>query len=150
GEKIRQSAMLKGVDALAFYVTLHVTGAQWGIYIPVSSVLYLAVRFANETKADWSTCLKLAFRCLHQHELFHFTTDYFVTQLELLTGEPCFKPARRLRDPKLGYIVLEEKCANAQMSRALARPPASMRVPSRMSPLREFVRSQPAGYSDSL
>ena len=95
----------------AFYVTFHVDGTQWGIYVPVSSILYLGLLFSTELHADWITCLKLGFRCLHQHELFHFATDYFASQLELLTGDPCSKPAQRLRDAKPGYIVLEEKLA---------------------------------------
>jgi hypothetical protein len=149
-ESIRQSVLVKGVDALAFYVTLHAKGAQWGIYIPISSILYLGHIFASTVTADWNTCLKLAFRCLHQHELFHFATDYFAVQLELLTGEPCSKPARCLRDPKFGYVVLEEKLANTQMLRALARPPAPLRARNRMGALRKFVALQPAGYSDAL
>lgn len=149
-ESIRQSILVKGVDALAFYVTLHAKGAQWGIYVPISSVLYLGQIFASTVTADWNTCLKLAFRCLHQHELFHFSTDYFAAQIELLTGEPCSKPARHLRDPKFGYVVLEEKLANTQMLRAVARPPASLRARNRMRALRKFVALQPAGYSDAL
>jgi hypothetical protein len=149
-EQIRQSVLVKGIEALAFYVPLHVRGSQWGIYVPISSVLYLGMLFSKDTQADWNTCLKLAFRCLHQHELFHFATDYFTTQLELLMNEPCYKPARHLRDTDLGYILLEEKCANTQMLRALERPPVTLRVPHRMRALRKFVSLQPKGYRDSL
>jgi hypothetical protein len=150
GEKIRQSVVEKGIDALAFYVTLHAKGVQWGIYVRISSILFLGSVFSKETQADWNTCLKLAFRCLHQHELFHFATDYFASQIELLIGEPCMKPAHALRDLDLGYVVLEEKCANAQMLRALERPPASLRAQHRMRALRQFVSFQPKGYCDAI
>src|SRR5438309_1406738 len=45
GERIHQSVMMRGVDALAFYVTLHAEGTQWGIYVPISSILYLGRMF---------------------------------------------------------------------------------------------------------
>jgi hypothetical protein len=43
GEMIRRSILQeRGTDALAWYVTFHARGLQWGAYIPTSSLVYLA------------------------------------------------------------------------------------------------------------
>ena len=60
----------------------------------------------------------LAFRLIHQHEMFHFAADYALAQLEVLSGKPVWLPAReQLRDKMLGYRVHEEQLANAWMMR---------------------------------
>jgi hypothetical protein len=89
GEKIRKSIELnKGTDGLAWYVTFHGKGVQWGIYIPVSSIVYVIVKLFNNLAPDIHTKALLAFRILHQHELFHFATDYMAAQWEAITLRP--------------------------------------------------------------
>src|ERR1700726_4302176 len=41
GEQIRRSILLHGMDALGWYVSFHVVGVQWGIYMPVTGIAYL-------------------------------------------------------------------------------------------------------------
>ena len=41
GEEIRQSVLHHGTDALGYYLSFHITGMQWGIYIPVTGIVAL-------------------------------------------------------------------------------------------------------------
>jgi hypothetical protein len=151
GERIQQAVQLRGgTDALAWYVNFHAKGAQGGIFIPLSSVAYLVARVFLPLSTDPMTKFRIAFRALHQHELFHFAVDYMAAQWEGLTGRPCHKPGRSLRDPMAGYIFLEEELANAHMLRSFRGGPLSLRVPGRLAPLRQFVKQQPPGYRDAL
>lgn len=114
GERIRRAVELQGgIDSLAWYVTFHAKGAQWGIYVPITSVGYLMTTAFAGLKTDDVTKFRIAFRALHQHELFHFAVDYMAAQWESITGRACHKPARRLRDAAAGYILLEEQLAKA-------------------------------------
>jgi len=139
-----------GTEALAWYVSFHnKPPVKWGIYIPVSSLLYLSETWLYGLPTDLYTRILLAFRALHQHELFHFGTDYMAAQWEVITGRPCYVPAQAsLKDPSLGYIFNEEKLANGQMLRAFRRLPARVRVKGGSAALREFVATQPPGYVD--
>jgi hypothetical protein len=100
-------------------------------------------------KTDLETRLRIAFRALHQHELFHFAVDYMASQWEGITGKACHKPARGLRDRDRGYILLEEQLANASMIRSFWGGRSSLRVSGRMYALRTFVQQQPPGYCDA-
>ena len=149
GERIRKSIAMSGVDGLGWYVTFHARGVQWGIYIKLSSVLYLASLMFKFLEADAETRLRIAFRAIHQHELFHFATDYMSAQWELITGQPCHKPARVLRDDKAGYNILEEALANANMLRSCQRGGSKLRVRGRAAALHGFTALQPKGYRDA-
>jgi hypothetical protein len=127
-------------------VTFHARGANWGIYIPLSSLAFLMGRVFGHLKADPTRLLSLSFRVLHQHELFHFAVDYMAAQCEVLLGRPCHRPARSLRDPQLDYIVLEEECANAHMLRALRHTPHRMSVEGKSVAVQGLTRKQPRGY----
>lgn len=147
GQRIRQSVLLHGVEALAWYMPFHAPGAQWGVYIPVSSLVYMAGEILARPNAGAEEKLRLAFRALHQHELFHFATEYMSSQWEAITGQPCYKPARALKDsdndPMRGYILQEEELANGHMLRACRR-----RIPGGTGALRRFVLDSPPGYRD--
>ena len=149
GEDIRRSVLKKGVDALAFYFPFHQRGTQWGIHIYATSLLYMAEKVFDHLPVDFDVKLRLSFRALHQHELFHFAVDYVTSQFEGILADPVYAPARsRLRDATAGYIVLEEELANAHMIRAMRGGHKDTRVKSRTSALRQFVEMQPAGYID--
>jgi hypothetical protein len=149
GDKIRKSVEAnRGTDALAWYVTFHGKGVQWGIYVPISSIDFLMIDLFGHIDCDSSTRFRMAFRVLHQHELFHFAVDYMAAQLESIVGAPCHKPARDLKDKQLGYILLEEQLANAHMIRSFRSGPRSNRVRGATDAVREFVRNQPPGYRD--
>jgi len=149
GGEIRTSVQHRGVEALAWYMTFHVKGVQWGIHIPMSSIVYLAIDTFGSLTTDWLTKLRIAFRALHQHELFHFAVDYMSAQWEAITSRPCHRPARGLKDPGAGYILLEEELANAHMIRALWKGDSALMVKGRTRALRSFVRQQPVGYRDA-
>lgn len=151
GEKIKKSIELnKGTDGLAWYVTFHGKGVQWGIYIPVSSIAYLIVNVLNDLVTDLRTKTFLAFRILHQHELFHFAADYMAAQWEAITLRPCYRPAiTALKDSELKYIIFEEQLANSHMIRSLDTGPRFLKVPGRKQALRKFVMRQPKGYNQA-
>jgi hypothetical protein len=149
GERIRQAVLAKGVDALGWYAPFHYIGLQWGIYIPTSSLAYVAGHVFSSPNVDVATRIKLAFRVIHQHELFHFAMEYAVAQLELLASEPLHIHRSELKDPQLGYIVAEEQAANAWMLRSLWSTKRGMRQPGRAKALRLFISGQPAGYRDA-
>jgi hypothetical protein len=86
---------------------------------------------------------------MHQHELFHFAADTMATQFEGILERPCHRPARTLKDPDLGYNVLEEELANAHMLRALRGGRSRLRVRGRLEQARSFVAMQPPGYRDA-
>jgi hypothetical protein len=149
GEQLKQAVLVRGVDALAWYVTFHVRGAQWGVYIPISGLLYMIANVFRPLPADSAAKMKIAFRALHQHELFHFAVDYMSAQWEAITGQACHRPARALRDPVAGYILREEELANAHMIRSLRGGLAALKVRGRTEALRQFTRLQPVGYRDA-
>lgn len=148
GERIRQAVLVNGVDALGWYVSFHARGAQWGIYVPMSGIAYLMKHGFSDLSADPITKLRIAFRAIHQHELFHFAADYTAAQWESILGKPCFVPARRLRDDQFGYNLLEEECANAHMMRSFLGGRSSLKAAGRMDAIRSFVRMQPPGYKN--
>jgi len=145
GNDIQRSVQVRGVDALAWYVSFHMRGAQWGIYIPLSSIAFMIGRVFSSINAAPEDLLKLAVRSLHQHEMFHFAMDYASSQIEILTKRPCHKPSRSLRDERCNYIVLEEQLANANMIRSFWG--RSLR--GKTQALRSFVSMQPRGYRDA-
>lgn len=148
-ERVRQAVLAKGVEALGWYVPFHVIGVQWGIYIPIRSLAYVAGNVFSGVSADVATRIRLAFRMIHQHELYHFAVEYALTQLELILGIPLHVERKRLRDPTLGYIVSEERAANAWMLRSVRSAKRSMRQVGRARALRRFISAQPAGYRDA-
>jgi hypothetical protein len=149
GTRIRRSVELeRGTDALAWYVTFHAKGVQWGIYMPLTSIAWMMQSVFGGLRVDWKAKFQVAFRALHQHELFHFAVDYMAAQWEGMVGSACFHPARSLRDPARKYILLEEKMANAHMIRSFWGGPAGLKIRGRMDALRQFTKKQPPGYCD--
>lgn len=148
-ERIRQAVLAKGVDALGWYAPFHAIGVQWGIYIPISSLAYVAECVFAGVAADLGTRVRLAFRIIHQHELFHFAAEYALAQFELFLRTPFHVERSRLRDPKLGFIVAEEQAANAWMLRSLRTAKRSQRPAGRAKALRHFISKQPPGYRDA-
>ena len=53
GQRIKRSIDLKGMDALAGYLSFHVKGAQWGIYIPTSGIAYMVENVFGEISASF-------------------------------------------------------------------------------------------------
>jgi hypothetical protein len=144
GNEIKTSLMVKGVDALAFYVPFHVRGGQWGIYIPVSSIAYMMTNVFKNIDAAPIDLMRMSIRAMHQHELFHFAVEYAFSQCELLTEKSVYKELiTKMNDPQLGYRGIEEGLANANMIRSFW----GRSVKGKTAALKSFVKMQPAGYN---
>jgi hypothetical protein len=150
GTQLRRAVRVRHIDALAWYVPFHYPKVQWGIYIPTSSIVFLAITvFLPLKNCSLEQALRLAVRALHRHEIFHFAMDYFAAQIEVLTREPCFLPSRALKAPH-GYNLLEEGVANAHMLRSLRNLPNRIKVKGNAGVLGDFVLAGPPGYSDGI
>lgn len=137
-----------GTDALAWYVSFHNLDDEWGIYVPMSSVHYLASRLYAGKRVRKARRLEIAFQLLLLHEQFHFIADYAQTQIELALHRPCrasLKERLKARSSS-AYLEIEEAVANAFMVRALSRELTA----KQLEPIRAFVENQPAGYRDAL
>lgn len=151
GKKIRQSVQLHGMDALAWYVSFHRPGLQWGIYVPLSGLAYMMRNAFGELPIPLETKAHLAFHAALNHELFHFATDYAIAQAELDHQEPWYVPATtafRMGTPS--YCVEEERMANAYMLSAFRSMKPALRVKGKQAALRAFVGGQPVGYRNAL
>ena len=134
-----------GIDALAWYVPFHSGHSRWGIHIPIVGVAYLA-RHAFGHLPDPRVRWVLALDALHAHEFNHFTVEYFVALWEVLHGEAIWRSStERLRHKKLGYILAEERLANAYMIRKVRRGGAYHALAGKTDGLRAFTSGQPRG-----
>lgn len=139
-----------GIDALAWYRSFHWSDAtatdNWGIYIPVSSLVYLEERLFNGLRIRRDKKLRIAFELLRLHETWHFATDYMVSQWEILMGRPCWDILRNQVKAEGSYFELEEAVANAFMLRELqgAIPTIAYKR------IEEFTTRQPPGYNEGV
>lgn len=135
-----------GLDALAWYVSFHTFAEPWGVFIPVSSLIYLEQRAFNVCQINRAQKLEVGFNLLLEHELFHFAVDYVCAHWEIVMKAPCWSSLAYKRvHGKIGYLGLEEALANAYMLRTL-EPGWGKAV---ANAVRKFVCSQPAGYRDA-
>ncbi len=149
GDHVRRSALVSGIDGLAWYVSFHLRGRQWGIYLPVTSIVGVAETVFGSTKLELAAKMKLAAHVMHEHELFHFAVDYMCGLWELADGHPLWKPGQNLRT-HAGYYELEEKLANANMLRRINAVTTDLKAAGRAAALRQFISQQPAGYRDAV
>lgn len=151
GKEIRKSVELHGVDALGYYLSFHQVGYQWGVYVKWSGVLYLANNFLNACGAPLNYRILAAFHAILSHELFHFATDYMVSQLELFTEEVIWKNAKEFhKNNSPNYCLNEEKMANAYVLKAMRSAKPALRFKGKQQALKRFVELQPDGYRQSL
>ena len=152
GEKgigVRNKVRQRGIEALAYYIPFHQTYVQWGIYVPESSIHYLAFDVFGGLKTTAEVKLRLAFQALHAHELFHFAAEYMAAQIEFFANEALF--LRKIRDDKsshLRYDAWEEQSANAHMLRALRYGARGKRVNGAYKAMCALVETMPEGYRD--
>jgi|SRR6266850_2059010 len=148
-QQIKKSIELKGMDGLAAYLSFHVDRAQWGIYIPKSSIAYMVDNCFHALPASLETKCHLAFHSLLSHELFHFATDYMVAQFEMIWREPIWIGMRaQLKERQPRYWEREEKLANAYMLRSIRMMGPALNVSGKLGALRSFVANQPSGYRE--
>jgi len=133
-----------GIDALAWYSSFHNFRPEWGIYIPILSLVYIARRWLKRLGIPLERKLQVAFRLLHEHELFHFATDYMVAQWEILLDVPCWVMLMEQKRATATYIKEAEKLANAHMLRQLA-PRLSV---AQYHAVKGATLQQPPGYSE--
>jgi len=153
GNQIKQ-AILKskdGLGALGWYIPFHVKNVNPGIYIPMSSILFLVREYFWQLETDFWTKFKLAFRAIHQHEMFHFAVDYMTAQWEGITSSPCKLPGvNGLRSAKHGYILLEEELANTQMLFSFRWANKPLNIRGKTAALKKFVKNSKPGYCEAL
>ena len=113
-DKLDHDVAELGIEALAWYVSFHNSEDEWGIYIRMTSVHYLANRLFEKEKIIETRKFNLAFNLLLHHERFHFLADYAQTQFELLLGVGC-RHLLGKQFPKGKYLEIEEALANAFM-----------------------------------
>jgi hypothetical protein len=148
-QKIKQSVIVKGVEALGYYVSFHAIGQQWGVYINADGVRHLAREVFGKLNTSPEVKILLAFNAIYKHELFHFATDYMVSQFELLSEEAIWSPAKNyVKNKSPYYSLIEEKCANAWMLRSIRYPRKEINVKGKYKALRDYTRIMPAGYNE--
>ena len=89
----------RGTDALAWYCPFHrFSRNSWGIYIPDSSVSYIALKVFNNPQTRLPKRVvrdplsyDLAFRLLFLHEFFHFVTEISASAMEFIKAAPCYE-----------------------------------------------------------
>ena len=135
-----------GIDGYGWYVSFHNRGIQWGIYIPTSGIISLGRHLGKCLNCDAQILMHLSFRIIHQHELFHFATDYMAAQWELLYGRACYVPARSLKDARFGHNLREEQCANAYVLRMMSRSRKRYRPKGTKACILKLMAQQPPGY----
>lgn len=147
--QIKRLYQERGVDALGWYVTFHQRIAQHGIFIPFEGVLLFASQAFPQFNVPLNRKLAFAFHAILRHELFHFSADCMLANMELTTGTSVYWPGRTRMRNAAGYVELEEGLANAYMLRGFKHPSRTL-IDSRggYEHLKEFCRRQPAGYID--
>lgn len=149
-ESIRQNVEENGIDALGYYRSFHITGKQWGVFITTNGLLYMAKQFASLGLSN-KIALKNAFQLILSHELFHFSVDYALSQIEVILGEPIWIPkTQSLLSKNPDYLTSEEKMANAYMQCRARTGRTELDIKGKADLLKEFIKHQPAGYRDAL
>ena len=147
GDEYRRQEMLRGIDALGYYLTFHQRSYQWGIYLPLTGIACLAQDVFSKVVSDPLLRIHLAAHVILDHEYFHFAADYALSQIELLHAKPLFWPIANA--PRRNELrVLEEELANGRMLRRLLYPPRALTARGAFSALREYTKRQPVGYRD--
>lgn len=151
GDELKKAMLVTGQGDLGWYMTFHARNANPGIYIPVSSIYFLVSEYFRYLPIDFWTQFKLAFRAIHQHELFHFGIDYMSAQWEAITSTACWLPAKNLlKDPKLGYNLLEEELANTQMLYSFRWANKPLNIRGKTAAMKRFVKKSKPGYRNAL
>jgi hypothetical protein len=142
--ELDEACRTDGFDALAWYHPFHLSGHQWGIYIPMTSIHYGVERWFSH-RLRRSRRASLAFEALLGHEVIHYGCEYSVAQFELLLRAACWAPAReRLERAQLQWFNDEEALANASSIRRLADAYPAVRLDR----LHAALLQSPPGYRD--
>ena len=138
-----------GVDALGYYVPFHCTGRQWGIYVKLSGLAYLAGEVFAQLPVSDEIKLQMAFQAIVDHELFHFATEYAIGQLDFFFQQPIWRDrVSTIRDGDPPYLEREEQLANAYMLLQCRLSTFRLRCKGKQGALRRFTLRQGPGYRD--
>jgi hypothetical protein len=142
-----------GIDAIAWYCSFHsFKEAEWGIYVPLSSIPFLDETYFSNLKIPRSKRWKMIWNLIVFHELAHFYLDRAIAWFELIHHVPL----RRIQNSRMqryanhtvhsgaNYIASEEEMANGFALRQLK---LSGRTKDQLF---DFVRMQPMGYRDGI
>lgn len=134
----------RGSDALAWYVSFHNADPTWGIFVPVSSLIYVAERWLPTLTRSFEEKMMLTFEALIHHEAMHYAIDRNVAGWEMVLGVPLHGrvPASVMFN---GYIPEEEAIANAHKLRQIAKNHNA----SALRAIEHWVLNAPLGYRDA-
>ncbi len=148
GHLLKQSVLHKGIDAYGWYTSFHQTGVQWGVYISKTYLGFFIYHTLKNLQVPIFKKAEIAFKCVLNHELFHFATDYAVAQCEMFSDEAWWWPMKLAKGQN--YNIQEEKLANAYMLQSSQRMRYGLKVKGKQEILRDFTKSQPVGYRDAV
>ena len=140
GESVALEIRGGGVETLAHYTSFR-AGAHWGIYIKRQGILGVAAHLTAGTQTK--RAIKLAYKALYHHELFHFRVDCAYLKLEnaLKNLAPEVALQQEHQSKHGAYDQLEEALANAY---AIRRAKES----ATKSSLSKLFKNSPPGYKD--
>jgi plasmid maintenance system killer protein len=143
-KKLDEDIKEQGLDALAWYTSFHRKQSEWGIFIPISSLYFIADNWFENLRVTIEKKLLYAFEILYFHESFHYAIDRNIASWELAFGLPFRENTSKLLPPNK-YLEIEEALANAYMLKHLLP-----KLPkSGQNSLINAIRNSPAGYRDA-
>ncbi len=152
GEDIENGILGSGIEALAFYKSIHYQHkppfrGKWGIFIFDYALRYLAHEIEDHCsgKYSWSERVMKARKLLYFHERFHFRFDCWVIAHESALTVPLYENYRNsvYRTFHPGKLVLEESLANLHALSSLYREGIT-------SFTKKFMLSQPGAYANII
>lgn len=92
-----KDSIIKGLDSIAFYKSYRYIDSQpfkgeWGIFIKVDGLLFLAEKFRefyfqkNGDDLDKSQSVQAVYHAIMMHEFMHHAMDFFISQIEFMSG----------------------------------------------------------------
>ncbi len=147
GGEYQRLALLKGVDAFAWYLSFHQRAYQWGVYAPVTGVAAYAVQALTEANITWQEKINVALRAILAHERFHFAADVGTAQVELVTQRALYLPARQNGASWPALHLIEEQLATAAQLKAV-RYASDVAARLSFQAIRDHSRQLPDGYRD--
>ena len=144
GDEYEREVLARGVDALAYYMTFHQKVFQWGIYVPITGLAWVARNVFQRVNRPATEKIALSLSLVLAHERFHFAADCCVAQMELFSRKPLYWPVARSTS-RTALRDHEEEVANAHMVRIM-RGQGGRLPPGAYRDILDFVRMQSGGY----
>lgn len=147
-DRLHDDSWAYGVEALAFYKSIHFLGrgpftGKWGIFIFAKAAKYLAEEINLFYPNSWSfqECTLKALKLLHRHERYHWYIDAWTLQHEALSKSGLYSEYINFYySTYFPYEVVEEALANRHAYNCMKREGLS-------DFMDDFMGSQPGMYS---